>query len=102
MGALADINVIRVGSGGLAPLAVDPGDPGLEDELLYNRRYSLFFEYGHRWVDLRRFGRLLDFVGPRGAGDRIFDKVPLPSAECEQRNNEPAGCVQEDGIRTLS
>lgn len=101
-GALADINVIRVGSGGLNPLAVDPGDPGLEDELLYNRRYSLFFEYGHRWVDLRRFGRLLDFVGPRGAGDRIFDKVPLPSAECEQRNNEPAGCTQEDGIRTLS
>ena len=101
-GALADINVIRVIAGGLDPLAVDPGDPGLEDELLYNRRYSLFFEFGHRWVDLRRFGRLLDFVGPRGAGDRIFDKVPLPSAECEQRNNEPAGCVQVDGIRTIN
>src|SRR5256885_2729238 len=27
------------------------------DELLYNRRLSLLFE-GHRWIDMRRFGRL--------------------------------------------
>lgn len=99
-GAIDDLNTVRTRSGGLDALAVDPGDPGLLDELLYNRRYSLVFEFGHRWVDLRRFDRLTDLRGPRGAGDRVFDKVPLPEAECQQRNSEPAGCTQVDGFRT--
>jgi len=101
-GAIDDLNRIRVRSGGLVPLSGDPGDPGLLDELLYNRRYSLVFEYGHRWVDLRRFGRLHDLVGPRGAGDRVFDKVPFPASECDARNNKPAGCGQVNGFRTTS
>jgi hypothetical protein len=100
-GALADLNIIRTRSGGLAPLAADPGDPGLLNELLYNRRYSLLFEYGHSWVDLRRFNRLADLVGPRGPGDRIFDRVPFPRAECDQRGGDSTtGCVQVDGTRT--
>ncbi len=55
--AIQDLDFIRVNSGGLAPLgAAYAGD--LVDEILYNRRHSLFDEYGHRWVDLRRYGRL--------------------------------------------
>ena len=99
-GALEDLNVIRSRSGGLADLAADPGDPGLLDELLYNRRYSLLWEFGHRWVDMRRFDRLDQFTGPRGPGDRIFSHVPIAEDECQQRNSAPAGCTQVDGIRT--
>jgi len=99
-GAVADLNLIRERAGGLAPLAGDPGDPGLLDELLYNRRLSLIFEFGHRWVDLRRFDRLTELRGPRGPGDLVFDKVPFPESECSQRGNAPAGCRQVDGFRT--
>jgi starch-binding outer membrane protein, SusD/RagB family len=55
-GALADINFVRVNSGGLAPLTlVDiPTADAFVTELLYNRTYSLLFEAGHRWVDYRR------------------------------------------------
>ena len=99
-GAIEDLNVIRVRSGGLGALGADPGDPGLLDELLYNRRYSLLWEWGHRWVDMRRFGRLDQFTGPRGAGDRIFSHVPIAEDECQQRDFVPAGCKQVDGTRT--
>ena len=77
--AIADLNVIRTVAGGLAPLAADfAGD--LLDELLYNRRYSLFGEYGYRWVDMRKYGRLaqLPKFGPK---QRIYPNVPLPSDE---------------------
>jgi hypothetical protein len=94
--AIADLNYVRVGSGGLAALPVGyAGD--LIDELLYNRRYSLQFEYGHRWVDLKRYDRLaqLEKMLPT---HRIFPIVPLPIGECMPRNNQPRGCVQVSGF----
>ena len=52
-------------------------------ELLYNKRYSLLFEGGHRWIDCRRYGRLatseLDRAGP--PPDVIFTTLPIPTAE---------------------
>jgi starch-binding outer membrane protein, SusD/RagB family len=94
--AIADLNVIRTVAGGLAPL--DANFAGnLTDELLYNRRYSLFAEYGHRWADMRRYGRLSQL--PKFAPThRIYPIVPLPSDECNQRKPEPKGCVQVSGI----
>ena len=102
-GALRDINTVRTVSGGLPALGAIASDAAFDNELLYNRRYSLLFEYGHRWVDLRRFNRLTDLKGPRGAGDLVFDKVPLPQSECDQRPNPlPTGCSQVSGFRTTS
>jgi hypothetical protein len=95
-GAIADLNIVRTVSGGLAPLpATYAGD--LVDEILYNRRYSLFFEYGHRWVDLRRYGRLntLEKALP---SHKIFPIVPIPVDECNQRSPAPRGCVQVSGF----
>ncbi len=103
-GALADINTVRTVSGGLPALTGFASTQAFEDELLYNRRYSLLFEYGHRWVDLRRFGRLGDFKGPRGPGDLIIDKVPFNDAECGdrgERGNTPR-CSAVNGTRTTS
>src|SRR5262249_43463213 len=85
-GAITDINLIRTRSGGLAAAALNAGN--IEDELLYNRRYSLLFEGGHRWIDLRRFNRLTDFPID-DPGDVLNLRYPLPRAECDARPDEP-------------
>lgn len=56
-GAVADINVIRTRAGGLPVYSGPVTQAALINEVLKQRRYSLFYE-GHRWVDLRRLGRL--------------------------------------------
>ncbi len=108
-GALAHINFIRRTAGGLANIA-DPGDPGLMNELIYNRRYSLFYE-GWRWFDMRRWGRPGNVEGlpgdPNGLlaqleqdrpENRIFRWTPIPLAECTARSPQPWGCAAEAGI----
>ncbi len=93
--AIEDLNFIRVNSGGLAPLPAGfAGD--LVDEILYNRRYSLFYEYGHRWVDARRYGRL-DQLPKALPSHKVFPRVPIPADECSQRNPQPAGCTNVPG-----
>ena len=94
--AIEDVNVVRTVSGGLAPLpAAFSGD--LVGEILYNRRYSLFDEYGHRWVDLRRYNRLSELQKALPT-HRIFSIVPIPVDECNQRTPAPKGCVQVSGF----
>ena len=51
----------------------------LIDEMLKQRRYSLFFE-GHRWLDLRRYDRLNALPIDR-ANDDVWSSFPLPSTE---------------------
>ena len=94
--AIADLNFVRTNSGGLAPLAADFGGD-LITELLYDRRYSLFFEYGHRWVDSRRYNRLGD-LRKQLPSHRVFPLVPIPVDECNQRTAAlPRGCVNVAG-----
>jgi hypothetical protein len=87
-------------SGGLPPTGLTPasGDAAFVDELLYDRRYSLFFEYGHRWIDMRRFGRLAQLPKVL-ATHRIFRWIPFPIDECNQRSPAPQpACSTENGI----
>jgi len=98
-GAIDDINFVRVNSGGLAAttLTTASTDDQFVTELLYNRRYSLFFEFGHRWWDARRFNRLatLDKALPT---HKIFPYVPYPADECLARSPQPANaCTQVQG-----
>jgi hypothetical protein len=101
--ALADINLIRTVSGGLPPVAADPGKGGtysgdkLLDELLYNKRYSLVYENGQRWVDLRKYG-LLAALPKALPTHKIFDHLPIPVTECGARLPAPAGCAQVNGF----
>lgn len=90
--AIADLNFVRTNAGGLPALASDfAGD--LVTELLYDRRYSLFFEYGHRWVDARRYNRLGE-LRKQLPTHRVFPLVPIPVDECNQRlAAPPKGCV---------
>jgi len=89
--AIPDINVVRVEDGGLAP--IDNTFTGsLLDEVLYEKRYSLFWEGGHRWIDWRLYGKLLEL--PRDLPTfKIISRFPLPQAECLPRNPVPAGCA---------
>ena len=85
-----DINTIRVKSGGLAPTVITAANA--LTELLYNKRYSLLFEGGHRWIDLRRYG-LLGTLPLAVSTHTIPNKFPFPEAECLVRTPTPPGCV---------
>ncbi len=100
--AIADINLVRVRSGGLEPLP-DPypgSDEDLLDELLYNKRFSLVFEWGHTWIDMNRYGKLLEIPvpGPPTADRRLHDAMPYPLSECLPREPDvPPGCTTQEG-----
>ncbi|MDR2810946.1 MAG: RagB/SusD family nutrient uptake outer membrane protein [Tannerellaceae bacterium] len=53
----------------------------LTDEILLQRRYSLWFEpAGHRWVDLRRYDRLNE-ISTALDGGAVFPQLDKPLAE---------------------
>jgi hypothetical protein len=54
------------------------------DALLAERRLSLLFE-GHRWVDLRRFGRL-STLPTGGTGFTVATQQVVPQLECQARD----------------
>ena len=73
---------IRQNSGGLAPttLTAASSDAAILDELLVQKRYSLFLE-GRRWFDLRRYNRLNTL--PLDAPSHFRARVqPISQAEC--------------------
>jgi hypothetical protein len=74
------------------------------DELLYNRRYSLFLE-GHRWIDYRRHGRL-DALPRDGESHVVHDRYPIPTAAApaEYRIVEvsPQGTEQPEQARHVA
>ncbi len=82
--ALTDINFIRVNSGGLAPITA--GQVNL-DQLLRQKRYSLLFEGGHRWIDMRRYNRLGQIPLDRPSHRRNA-AFPIPEAECLARGQQ--------------
>ena len=97
--AATDIDRIRVNSGGLAPSS-GLNASNILDELLKQKRYSLLFEGGHRWIDARRYGRLASL--PQDATTtsvtKRFTKFPLPQFECDPRTPKPFGCGTQAGF----
>jgi hypothetical protein len=88
-GAYVALNLIRTRSGELdpKPMSIDPTT--FTTDLLYERRYSLMFEWGHRWIDARRFNRMADLPIDDPAHMRNA-RFPIPLAECNARQGEPA------------
>ena len=76
--AVVALDVLRIAAG-LPAYSGATTPAALEDELLYNRRYSLFAE-GHRWIDMRRFGRLAELPNDR-ATDNVPAVIPVPANE---------------------
>jgi hypothetical protein len=85
VGAMADLNYVRTNSGGLAPLATPGSDAAFITALLYERRYSIMYEGGYRWLDYRRFGLLSAFTNYPRAGDASPQFFPVPFTECLAR-----------------
>ena len=75
---LTAINTVR-NAAGLGNYLGATDDQSLVNEVLKQRRYSLFGE-GHRWIDLRRFGRL-DEIPLDRSGDNALDAFPTPVTE---------------------
>lgn len=74
---LAAINVVR-NAAGLGNYLGATSDAALLNEVIHQRRYSLFGE-GHRWIDLRRTGKIGE-VNIDRVGDVVHTEFPLPSA----------------------
>jgi len=78
--AVNAINIIRNAHGLNDYSGGNSGDE-IIDEILHQRRYSLWAEAGHRWVDLRRTGRLnADYVDLRDGGS-LFTQVARRTSE---------------------
>lgn len=76
--AIKALNIIRT-KHGLANYSGAQTQPALIDEMLYERRYSLYFE-GHRWIDMRRYNRLNQLPLDR-PDDNVWSEFPLPVTE---------------------
>lgn len=78
-GAATDaLDVIR-NAAELADYGGGTGQGALIDEVLRQRRYELYAE-GHRWIDLRRYGRLGTLPIDRPS-DNVFDRFPVPESD---------------------
>ena len=96
--AAEDINFIREESGELEPIAnLDMmSSEEILDELLYNKRYSLLFEGGHRWIDLRRYGRL-DELPLAVSTHTVHERFPIPEQECLEQTGGVSGTCSFGG-----
>lgn len=105
-GAIADLNVVRVNSGGLpaSTLTASSSTDQILTGILYEKRYSLMME-GHRWIDMRRYGKLslLPLDVSTGANTNFVPKVqPIPQAECLVRSGKTGTLVGPAGQNNCS
>lgn len=78
--AVAAINIIR-NAANIGNYTGATTQAALIDEILYQRRYSLWAEpWGHRWIDARRYDRLNTIPTSFDRGT-IFKQFPRPQAE---------------------
>ncbi len=75
---ISAINIIR-NAHGIGDYSGGVSEADLMNEIMYQRRYSLFGE-GHRWVDMRRWGRLNELPIDR-PGDDVWVQFPRPVGE---------------------
>ena len=100
--AIADINQVRINSGGLpaSTLTVANTDDEVLLGILYEKRYSTMLE-GNRWVDMRRYNKLnllpLDITS--GPNKNFVAKVgPVPQAECLVRAGKTGDLLGPGGL----
>lgn len=103
--AIADINRVRQSAIVNLPAISDPYVPDatlnqpstLLNELLYEKRFSLWGEIGTVWVDMRHYGRAFE-IPHYAQAYRIIDIFPFPIAECDIRKYRgeggPNGCYR--------
>lgn len=85
-GALADLNVIRTRAG--IDVSTTTDATALIDEIIEEKHKELFLELGHRWIDLRRTGKI-DAVlsGIKTSWIPTAALFPIPQAAVDANNN---------------
>ncbi len=91
--ALGEANFIRTNDGGLAADTSVAADSVL-NTILYDKRYSLLWQSGSRWLDARMFGKLNANPPPAGVGveqepapGQPYRNFPIPFNEAAARKN---------------
>src|SRR2546426_1050463 len=94
--AILDLYQVRTNSGKLPATTVTAvsADSVLVKALMYERRYSLLWEQGARWIDARRLGRLGD-IPPASHGGNVPPYMPVAQSECDARNLQPPPASQD-------
>lgn len=77
--AVNAINVVR-NTWGLEDYSGATTTDALVDEILFQRRYSLWAEGGHRYIDTRRYGRL-DEIPTELEGGTVFERISRRNSE---------------------
>jgi hypothetical protein len=105
-GAIADLNQVRVNSGGLPPTTLTAGSStdAILTGILYEKRYSLLME-GNRWLDMRRYGKLsllpLDVKTGNNA-NFVAIVIPVPQAECLVRAHVTGNLLGPNGLNNCA
>lgn len=80
--AEADMNIVRAAAG--LPDYTGTDASNALDRVLHEKRYSLFGE-GHRWIDMRHYGRLDQLPIDRpDRGDRVIPRMQIPETEFQE------------------
>jgi starch-binding outer membrane protein, SusD/RagB family len=78
--AVQAIDIIR-NAAGIGPYTGATSQDALINEILYQRRYSLWAEpWGHRWIDARRYNKLNE-IDVSFDGGTVFTQFPHPQSE---------------------
>lgn len=83
-GAVADLDQIRTraGLGSIASLNPSITPQALTDSIAKERRRELFTEWGHRWLDLKRWGTADEVLAPQKTLWVVADQLyPIPEQE---------------------
>jgi len=84
--ATSDLNIVRSRAG--LPNTMAASQQELLDSLLYERQYELFTEWGHRWLDLKRTGKVNDVLSSmKDEWDSEDALYPIPESQLVSNNN---------------
>ena len=87
-GSVDDINIIRARAGVTAINSSGLTQQQILDAIDRERRCELFIEWGHRWFDLKRSGKIDAVLGPVKPGWQSTDALyPLPQTEITANPN---------------
>lgn len=85
-GAKEDLNIIRYAAGLSNTAAISSED--IIADILQQRRFELFTEFGQRFFDLKRFGKLDEALSPLKPGWNANDRLwPIPVLELNSNPN---------------
>lgn len=85
IGAKEDLNVIRSRAGLESTTAVSAVE--LLNAILHERQVEFFTEFGHRFMDLKRFGALNGALASKPNWDATEEHLPLPQSELNLNPN---------------